>query len=113
LQRGLQANLDFDAQSAAFFRVYQYDGDAQTALVLLNKSDTDRETIIDRWLSRGDWRDAMSSDVVAVTEESPTLIADVPAHGVRVFLFDAPNNDPELAVQLDRLQAGARRRAAD
>ncbi len=40
LQRGLQLNLKFGEDTAAFFRVYQHDGKSQTALVMLNKSDT-------------------------------------------------------------------------
>lgn len=111
LQRGVQANLTFTESTAVFLRVYQFEGVAQTALVMLNKGDEAADITVDRWLSVGTWRDAMTGETAAeITSASPQLTKTVDAHGVRVFLFDAPNNDAELAVELDRLHAGARSR---
>ncbi len=107
LQRGLQVGLGFGRDSAAFLRVYQQDGVAQTALVLLNKGETPATITIDRFLSPGDWRDAATGQVVTVGAGDPTLAAQVPAHGVRVLLRDAPNTDRALAAELDRLQRAA------
>jgi glycosidase len=111
LQRGLQANVAFDADTATFYRVFQRGGVSQTALVLLNTADGDRDMRVSRWLSAGAWRDAVSGDVVAVSSGNPELTLSVAAHGVRVLLFDAPVNNAAFAAELDRLQtAKARRR---
>ena len=105
LQRGLQANLDFGGDTASFMRVYQKDGANQTALVLLNKSDSETEIAVSRWLSSGEWRDAATGETYSVS--GGALALAVPAHGVRVLLFDAPNTDTGLAEHLARLQSGA------
>ena len=104
LQRGLQVNLEFGDDTAAFYRVYQKDGVNQTALVLLNKSDAVVQFRVSTWLSQGSWRDAFSGQVFDTNENSPDIVAAVDAHGVRVLLFDAPVNDPALAAELDRRQ---------
>ena len=104
LQRGLQVNLEFGDDTAAFYRVYQKDGVNQTALVLLNKSDAVVQFQVSTWLSQGSWRDAFSGQVFDTNENSPDIVAAVDAHGVRVLLFDAPVIDPALAAELDRLQ---------
>ncbi|MDH3646759.1 MAG: alpha-amylase family glycosyl hydrolase [Gammaproteobacteria bacterium] len=111
LQRGLQVNVDLTGDSAVFYRVYQKDGVNQTALVLLNKGDESIGFRVTRWLSTGAWRDAVSGDAFAVNADASVLQAEVPAHGVRVLLFDAPVDNVALAVELDALQAGAVRRA--
>ena len=110
LQRGLQANLAFDDQSATFFRVYQKDGVAQSALVLLNKRDKPTRFYVQKWLSEGTWKDAITGDVVEITDEDPALVEIVAPHGVRVYLNDQVVRDAGLIAELDRLQANARRR---
>ncbi|MEM9056408.1 MAG: alpha-amylase family glycosyl hydrolase [Pseudomonadota bacterium] len=107
LQRGLQANLNVSGDTATFFRVYQKDGVNQTALVMLNKGDKPAAFAVDTWLSSGDWRDAASGQKITVSEPGPRIGTTVGAHGVRVLLLDAPNSSPELAEELDRLQAAA------
>lgn len=111
LQRGVQANLAFSESTAVFYRVYQHDGIAQTALVMLNKAGAPAEITVDRWLSAGIWRDAMTGEATEIAPGSPAMTTTVDANGVRVFLFDGLNNDAGLAVELDRLHAGARSRA--
>ena len=110
LQRGLQANLEFDDQTATFLRVYQKDGVFQTALVLLNKSDRPIRLYVQKWLSKGTWNDAITGDKVEISDESPALVEIIGAHGVRVYLNDEMVTNPELIAELDRLQANARRR---
>ena len=110
LQRGLQANVAFDDQTATFFRVYQKDGTAQSALVLLNKRDKPTRFYVQKWLGEGTWKDAITGDVVEITDEDPALVEIVAAHGVRVYLNDQVVSDTELVAELDRLQANARRR---
>lgn len=115
LQRGLQLNLDFGGDRAAFLRVYEADGVNQTALVLLNKGDAPARFAIDRWISAGAWRDASSGATVKVSGRGAALELDVPAHGVRVMLLDQRNTNRELVAELNRLMAVAadsRNRAA-
>lgn len=97
LQRGLQVNLRLQGEEAVFLRVYQHDGRAQTALVMLNKSDAPKTLQADRYVQAGAWRDAF--DGTPVTAKG-RLAAEVPAHGVRVFLLDAPVRDAGLQAAL-------------
>ncbi|MDH3611761.1 MAG: alpha-amylase family glycosyl hydrolase [Gammaproteobacteria bacterium] len=102
LQRGLQANLELSDDTAAFYRVYQKDRVNQTALVLLNKGDSPVHIQVSKWLSRGTWRDA-ASGVEYKVQAAAELDINVPAHGVRVLLFDNAVNDVALAAELVRL----------
>lgn len=83
LQRGLQVNLRFQGDQAAFLRVYQHDGEAETALVLLNKDDAPADMVVESLLDGGRWRDLQSG---ATFEVGQSLEATVPGHGVRVFV---------------------------
>jgi cyclomaltodextrin glucanotransferase len=113
LQRGIQLNLEFGGDRASFLRVYEMGGDNQTALVLLNKGEAGAKFTIDRWLSRGSWRDAASGEQVEVRGGRTPLEVAVPAHGARVLLFDARNDDPELVAELERaMKAGFERSGA-
>ena len=109
LQRGLQVNGNFDDDTAEFFRIYEKDGVAQTALVLLNKSDEPVEFVVDDFVSAGSWRDALADDVIEVSASQPVLTATVGAHGVRVLLYDQPATNEALLNKLDALQVNAHR----
>lgn len=102
LQRGLQVNLELQGDHAVFYRVYQHEGTAQTALVLLNKGDAASDFEVRKLLQAGRWRAAVAGGEVDVAEGEP-LTATVPAHGVEVFLLDAPVTQPQLRAELDRL----------
>ena len=98
----MQLNLEFKGQQAAFLRVYQHHGKSQTALVVLNKGN---ETLDYSWpdgLPSGDWRDAFSGENLSPSRQSELR---VPAHGVGVWLTDAPVSDPGLLSKLDALMA--------
>jgi cyclomaltodextrin glucanotransferase len=110
LQRGLQFNLEFGQDTAAFYRVYQKGGLNQTALVLLNKSDAAATFEVSKGLSSGLWRDAVTGEAFAINAGSPALATEVAAHAVRVLLFDAPVNNTAFIGELSQLQAGAARR---
>ena len=110
LQRGLQFNLEFGQDTAAFYRVYQKGGLNQTALVLLNKGDAAATLEVSKGLSNGLWRDAVTGEVFAIDAESPAIATAVPAHSVRVLLFDAPVNNAAFIGELSQLQAGTARR---
>ncbi|MGJ4803887.1 alpha-amylase family glycosyl hydrolase [Luteimonas sp. SDU82] len=93
LQRGLQLNLKLEGDQAAFYRVYQRSGVAQTALVLLNKGDAAARVTVDGPVQRGTWRDGVDG---ATVELGDRIDLEVPAHGVRVLLRDVPVDDPAL-----------------
>src|SRR5690606_19417047 len=93
LQRGVQLNVELAGDSAVFYRVYEDGGQAQTALVLLNKGRQPRTTTVSRMLQPGRWRDAFSGESIQVRRK---LEVEVPAHGVRVFLLDAPVTRADL-----------------
>lgn len=109
LQRGLQINLMLHGDRAAFYRVYQHAGVSQLALVLLNKGDVATGFTLRDGLQPGLWRSALSATRVTVAPGG-MLSADVPAHGVEVFLLDAPVTEPVLMQRLNAAMAGARRR---
>lgn len=116
LQRGLQVNLEIGRDRATFLRVYEKDGVNQTALVMLNKGGVEARFAIDRWLSAGSWRDASSGEQIEIKGGHATLDLTIPAHGVRVLMLDARNDDPELIAELKRVMsagsAGSGRRLA-
>ncbi|MGY1520774.1 alpha-amylase family glycosyl hydrolase [Luteimonas sp. A482] len=93
LQRGLQLNLKLEGDQAAFYRVHQHGGIAQTALVLLNKGDTAAQIVLDGPVQHGIWRDGFDGSPVQIAAR---VDIEVPAHGVRVLLYDAPLDDAGL-----------------
>jgi glycosidase len=106
LQRGLQLDLEFAGDRAAFYRVYQHEGVNQTALVLLNKADQPTEFSIDAPTQAGTWRSALGAAGVTLGSGAP-FKAVVAAHDVQVYLFDAALSDATLLARVD--QAMARR----
>ncbi|MEG2804019.1 alpha-amylase family glycosyl hydrolase [Stenotrophomonas sp.] len=102
LQRGLQVNERLAGEEAVFLRVLQHGGVHQTALVMLNKGDTARTVEVSRYLQAGTWRDALDGGSQQVRGR---LKATVPAHGVKVFVLDAPVAQPALQAELDRAMA--------
>ncbi|MDJ0911672.1 MAG: alpha-amylase family glycosyl hydrolase [Woeseiaceae bacterium] len=112
LQRGLQVNLEFTEDTAAFYRVYRHGGESQTALVLLNKGDDWAEFDIDQWSRRSNgrfigWVDAETGSHV-MTISGPNQ-ANVLPHGVRVLVAEWVPEDPDVVAELDRLQRSASR----
>jgi len=99
LQRGLQLNLKLEGDQAAFYRVYQRGDIAQTALVLLNKGDAAARIVVDDRVQAGVWREGFDGSAVAIEDH---IDIDVPAHGVRVLLYDAPLQDAALLRALDQ-----------
>lgn len=109
LQRGLQLNVSLQGERAAFYRVYEHGDTAQIALVLLNKGDAPAPFAVSEYLQAGRWRAALGGGEIAVGEGG-TLRASVPAHGVEVYLLDAPVRRADLAAALDQAMAHARKR---
>lgn len=104
LQRGLMLPLRFAGDQAAFYRVYQHAGTHQIALVLLNKGDAPARFAVSDYLQAGRWKPALGGRSVRV-RDGGTLAASVSAHGVQVYLLDAPVARADLAAQLERLMA--------
>ncbi|MBP6596231.1 MAG: cyclomaltodextrin glucanotransferase [Arenimonas sp.] len=111
LQRGLQLNLELQGDRAAFYRVYQHEGRAQLALVLLNKGGTPEDFAITEFLQAGSWRPALGGEPQDVADGG-TLTATVPAHGAQVYLLDAPVTQPALAARLAGLMQAKSRRTS-
>ncbi len=104
LQRGLQLNLALTDDTAAFYRVYRRGAEAQTALVVLNKSDAAVTIDAGDWLGNLLWRDALSGMPTSADRDATLTVA---AHGVRVLLTDDVPDSAELGAELRRLQAAA------
>ncbi|MFZ5658052.1 MAG: alpha-amylase family glycosyl hydrolase [Pseudomonadota bacterium] len=107
LQRGLQVNLEFQGDRAAFLRALSTREVAQTALVLLNKGDAPATFRIDRLLQRGTWRARLGGGAVEV---DGVLEATVPAHGVEVYVLDGAITEPALREALADAMARLARR---
>ncbi|GGD40198.1 alpha-amylase family glycosyl hydrolase [Pseudoxanthomonas indica] len=105
LQRGLQLNVELKGNEAAFYRVYDHDGQRQTALVLLNKGDHPTRMRVSDYLESGIWRDAFTGKTQRVRRQ---MQADVPAHGVRVYFFDGELRRKDT---LQRLQSLMQRKS--
>lgn len=108
LQRGLQVNIELKGDRAAFYRVLQHQGQAQIALVLLNKGDAPAHFSVREKLQAGQWRSALGNCTRDVAS-SGALEAEVPAHGVEVWVLDAPVRDAALAAALDAAMTGKSR----
>lgn len=109
LQRGLQVNDRLDGDVAVFYRVYEKDDSAQTALVALNKGDEGTSVQVSQLLSAGTWRDSFTGQAFHVDSDADSLSIDVPAHSVRVLMFDRPVSNRQMLQRLDQLQVTARR----
>ncbi|HJW45435.1 MAG TPA: alpha-amylase family glycosyl hydrolase, partial [Lysobacter sp.] len=106
LQRGLQLNVLMQGDRAAFYRIIQRGGEQQIALVLLNKGNAPATFEVKELLHAGRWHAALAGHDVDIAEGS-ALQGRVPAHGVEVYLLNAPVIDARLRAALDQAMAGA------
>lgn len=96
LQRGLQLDLVMQNDQAAFLRVYQHDGQAQTALVLLNKGTLPLQYTLDARVPSGSWKNAFdASDIQLANGQTLTLAPN----SVQVYLRNQ-TLDPALVASL-------------
>lgn len=102
LQKGLQINLEFKEQSAAFYRVYQHQGVNQTALVLLNKGDQKKHFKIKRFLSEGVWKNTTTGKSQLINKNQ-AIEETVNGHSVTVFLLNKENKNKPLLKEVTRL----------
>lgn len=108
LQRGVQLDIELQGERAAFYRVFQHAGQHQIALVLLNKGEAPTAFKVDKLLQAGTWRSALDGGTAEVAADG-SLAAEVPAHGVQVYLLDAAPSRPDLVAALDAAMQDARR----
>ena len=104
LQRGLQLNEKLEGDEAVFYRVLQEKGFTQTVLVMLNKSDQKSKITAENFLQSGNWIEVLDGEETSV-KKSGRLVADVPAHGVRIWVNHDPITDEALLKELRLLMA--------
>ncbi|MDQ7048812.1 MAG: alpha-amylase family glycosyl hydrolase [Enterobacterales bacterium] len=102
LQQGLQANIFFKKDLAYFYRVYQNQDKNQTALVLLNKGNTEQKISMGEYLAQGSWVNQINQSVLTVTDKLPIELT-LKAHSVEVYLLNEKNNNPKLIEKLKNL----------
>ncbi|KXI30808.1 alpha-amylase family glycosyl hydrolase [Paraglaciecola hydrolytica] len=105
LQNGLQVNIEFTGNKAAFYRVLVKDDVTQTALVLLNKGDTAADFSISKYLQGGRWQSQLSDDTINIGARDNQLNTSVAAHGVQVWLREGKIENTDLLSQLEKLMA--------
>lgn len=104
LQKGLQVNLQFAGDTGAFYRVYQQNGETQTALVLLNKGTQTNTVSLTEMLNPGRYKDAISGQAITISPDQKKLKVSVPAHDVKVFLSSDPITESALYQSLSQQQ---------
>jgi len=100
LQKGRQVMLELEGDRAAFYRVYQFEGVGQIALVLLNKGPETEQFDIVRGLQGGAWHSPLDGRTRTVASGQGVREA-VAANDVQVLLLDEPVTDPTLLTLLD------------
>ena len=100
LQKGLQLDVLLKGDTAIFYRVYENNGSAQTALVLLNKGDSEQTLEVRDYLQPGQWRDGFSAQTITVTDH---LAAKVPAHSAQVYFYDQTLTRTDTRARLAQL----------
>lgn len=103
LQRGLQVNLEFAGDRAAFLRVLQHAEAQQTALVLLNKGDGETTFALDELMPGQSisWKSALDGSAVTAGADG-AVRAVVPAHGVQVYVHDGALTDSALLARVEQ-----------
>ncbi len=104
LQNGLQVNVLLKGNQAVFYRVLQTQDEAQTALVLLNKSDTPKQMSVSQYLQGGVWQEQLNGDVKSI-EDGQALESLVAPHGVQVWVRSGEVTQPDMVKQLTELMA--------
>ncbi|MBR9912259.1 MAG: cyclomaltodextrin glucanotransferase [Gammaproteobacteria bacterium] len=102
LQRGLQVNLEFNGNSAAFLRVYQSGDKAETALVLLNKGDVPATVAAAGLLNGGRWHNLQTGASLEVPLQG-SITQELPAHSVSIWINRDPVSNAELLARLAAL----------
>lgn len=102
LQKGLQVNLNFNQDKAAFYRVYEHEGVYQTALVLLNKGDEKCKFSVNQHMIDAQWRNPVNGQLIK-TKAGESFEAEVEPHGVAVYLMNKKNPSVSLKKAMQSL----------
>ena len=98
LQRGIQVNVELNGHKAIFYRILQNQDNAQTALVLLNKSNQADNFTVSNYLQEGEWVERLSGEKRTI-EKGQALQSLVAPNGVQVWVLEgAPSNEALLEV---------------
>ena len=95
LQRGVQVNIELVGHRAAFLRVLQTQKYNQTALVLLNKGDSDAQFAVSEYMQAGEWVEQISGQKQDVNQHD-VLSTVVKPNGVQVWVYNGSINNEEL-----------------
>ena len=77
--------------------------------MLLNKGDAPAAFEVKQWLQPGRWRAAVAGTDIEIGE-GQALETSVPAHGVEVYLLDAPVTRADLQQELQQAMQAKRPR---
>ncbi|GFD77452.1 cyclomaltodextrin glucanotransferase [Tenacibaculum sp. KUL118] len=99
LQRGVQVNLELNGHRAAFYRVVDTDGAAQTALVLLNKGESAESFVINDFMQSGEWVEQLSGQSKTVDQDD-ALTTTVEPNGVQVWVREGKVTSRALRDQI-------------
>lgn len=103
LQRGLQLNVSLQGDTAIFYRILQVEEAAQTALVVLNKSNQAKSVQVDQFTQAGLWQSQLSDTSVTINKNGDPISVNVPANGVAVLLREGPVTSPLIVTELTKL----------
>ncbi|MBM7073619.1 cyclomaltodextrin glucanotransferase [Shewanella sp. 202IG2-18] len=93
LQKGLQIPVELSNDKAMFYRIYQYQGVNQTALVLLNKGESSQEFKLPNNLPAGKWVEALEGTQKELNSSKSIRLNP---HSVKVFLLNQEVTSPDL-----------------
>ncbi|MBT8448706.1 MAG: cyclomaltodextrin glucanotransferase [Gammaproteobacteria bacterium] len=99
LQRGVQLNLDFTKDTASFLRVFEHEGDNETILVLLNKSDETKSIRLLDYLSAGEWTESFSGQKKLIAGMKHAF--QVAPNSVQLWVLQEANTNQTLLRELD------------
>lgn len=97
LQRGVQINIEFAGNRAAFYRILQHQGTEQIALVLLNKGNAPETFSIDALAQPGRWKSAIDGRERVI--DGPVQLRVGP-HDVEVLVHNGPVTASDLLAAL-------------
>ncbi|GGW88174.1 alpha-amylase family glycosyl hydrolase [Alteromonas halophila] len=104
LQRGLQVNVRLKDHQAVFYRVLQDNKQAQTALVLLNKGPQTQAFEVSEYIQGGTWQEQLSGQTRTL-RNGESLVTDVAANGVQVWVRNGEVRHPALVQQMNEQMA--------
>ena len=98
LQKGIQFNITFKENTAAFLRIYQYRGEYETALVLLNTDSQHQLIETEAYLDVGEWYDATTNEHITLTAHKNTF--ELAPNSVRVLFRHHPIENTALLEEI-------------